>query len=107
MNLGNEYQLNVHDHLPISFNAINLYSWIIITQQPIKLIFNLCFYWLFFILGFSLHGNKITWVLLFCVPDDMMEGAELAVRDVADLLHAEYAIVTGKLQCGISARLEK
>ena len=28
-----------------------------------------------------------------------MEATELTVRDVADLLHAQYAIVTGKLQC--------
>jgi hypothetical protein len=37
--------------------------------------------------------------ILLHVSDDVMEGTELAVRDVADLLHAQYAIVTGKLQC--------
>jgi len=38
-------------------------------------------------------------ILLLHVPDDVMETTELTVRDVADLLHAQYAIVTGKLQC--------
>jgi len=38
-------------------------------------------------------------ILLLHVPDDAMEATELTVRDVADLLHAQYAIVTGKLQC--------
>lgn len=38
-------------------------------------------------------------ILLLHVPDDVMEATELTVRDVADLLHAQYAIVTGKLQC--------
>ena len=37
-------------------------------------------------------------ILLLHVPDDVMEATELTVRDVADLLHAQYAIVTGKLQ---------
>jgi hypothetical protein len=32
------------------------------------------------------------------VADDLMESSELAVRDVADLLHPQYAIVTGKQQ---------
>jgi hypothetical protein len=37
--------------------------------------------------------------MLLHVPDDVMEATELTVRDVADLLHAQYAIVTGKLWC--------
>jgi hypothetical protein len=32
-----------------------------------------------------------------------MEGVELAVRDVADLLHAQYAIITGQLQLDTNA----
>ncbi|KAJ4435472.1 hypothetical protein ANN_18088, partial [Periplaneta americana] len=34
-------------------------------------------------------------ILQLNFSDDVMEGGELAVRDVADLLHAQYAIVTG------------
>jgi hypothetical protein len=37
-------------------------------------------------------------MLLLHVADDLMESTELAVRDVADLLHPQYAIVTGKQQ---------
>jgi hypothetical protein len=43
--------------------------------------------------------NLTSFILLPHVPDDVMEATELTVRDAADLLHAQYAIVTGKLQC--------
>jgi hypothetical protein len=43
-------------------------------------------------------GRWIYGILLLHVADDLMEVTDLAVRDVADLLHPQYAIVTGKQQ---------
>jgi hypothetical protein len=89
----------------ILVDAVSSCSWSIITKQPSKLIDQLMNQAISLSVkasdfNLTCHSHVsvtwIYWILLLHVADDLMEGTELAVRDVADLLHPQYAIVTGK-----------